>query len=148
MNFDDPIVFPGQSRATHLHAFFGNTGVNANSNGTSISTSGNSTCTGGIENRSAYWAPAMIDTATNRPVNQSAGTALDRENALQVYYKTGYRGVASSSVQNFPAGLRIIAGDSRRTTASGDRSTTPPSPTTATAVVKAHASVVPELRPR
>ena len=94
MNFDDPIVFPGQSRATHLHAFFGNTGVNADSNGTSISTGGNSTCTGGIENRSAYWAPAMIDTATNRPVNQSAGTALDRENALQVYYKTGYRGVA------------------------------------------------------
>ena len=32
MNFDDPIVFPGQSRATHLHAFFGNTAVNANSN--------------------------------------------------------------------------------------------------------------------
>ena len=115
MNFDDPLVFPGQVRATHLHAFYGNTGVNANSTNTSINGSGNSTCTGGTENRSAYWAPSMIDTATGRPVNQSAGTTLDRDNALQVYYKTGYQGVATNTVRNFPAGLRMIAGDSRST---------------------------------
>ena len=118
MNFDDPLVFPGQVRATHLHASFGNTDVDAFSNNTSINTSGNSTCTGGIENRSAYWAPAMIDTATGRPINQSAGSELDRVNALQVYYKTGYRGVASNTVQNFPAGLRMVAGDARATSPS------------------------------
>ena len=121
MNFDDPIVFPGRSRATHLHSFFGNTTVDAFSTSQSISTTGNSTCTGGTANRSAYWAPAMIDTATGRPVNQSAGTALDQENALQVYYKTGYQGVASNTVRNFPAGLRIVTGDASRSTA-GDGS--------------------------
>ncbi len=31
MNFDDPIVFPGRNRATHLHSFFGNTGTNGSS---------------------------------------------------------------------------------------------------------------------
>jgi hypothetical protein len=117
MNFDDPLLFPGVSRATHLHSFFGNTLVNASSNNTSINTTGNSTCTGGTLNRSAYWAPAVIDTATSRPVDPGAGTEIDRENALQVYYKTGYQGVASNTVRNFPPGLRIIAGDSRRTTA-------------------------------
>ncbi len=63
---------------THLHTFYGNTGVNANSNQASILGAGNSTCSGGIENRSSYWAPTVIDTATNRPINQSQGTALDR----------------------------------------------------------------------
>jgi len=119
MNFDDPLVFPGQVRATHLHAFFGHTGIDAFSNNTSINTTGTSTCTGGTENRSAYWAPAMIDTATGRPVNQSAGSELDRVNALQVYYKTGYRGVASNTVRNFPAGLRIVAGDARASSSYG-----------------------------
>lgn len=113
MNFDDPIVFPGQVRVTHLHAFYGNTAVDGRSTPESVRTTGNSTCTGGTANRSAYWAPAMIDTATNRPV------APTDENALQVYYKTGYRGVASASVQNFPEGLRMIAGNARRTQANG-----------------------------
>jgi len=120
MNFDDPLVFPDLIRATHLHAFFGHTGIDAFSNNTSINTTGTSTCTGGIENRSAYWAPAMIDTATGRPVNQSAGSELDRVNALQVYYKTGYRGVASNTVRNFPAGLRMIAGDARASSPAND----------------------------
>ena len=124
MNFDDPLVFPGQVRATHLHAFFGHTGIDAFSNNTSINTTGTTTCTGGTENRSAYWAPAMIDTATGRPVNQSAGSELDRVNALQVYYKTGYRGVASNTVRNFPAGLRMVAGDARATSAANSYTTT------------------------
>lgn len=127
MSFDDPIVFPGQSRATHLHAFFGNTGVNANSTVSSIANSGNSTCSGGTANRTGYWVPAMIDTTTNAPVTSFHGLdanwqtvgAPNGDQGLQVYYKTGYRGVQSSQVVNFPAGLRMIAGDSRRTTDSG-----------------------------
>lgn len=111
-NWDDPIVFPGWSNATHLHTFFGNTRTGAPSTPSSILDSGNSTCSGGTLNRSAYWAPTMIDTATGSVVPGEGGG-----DALQVYYKTGYRGVPSNTVRNFPAGLRMIAGDSRRTTA-------------------------------
>jgi len=144
MNFDDPLVFPGQVRATHLHAFFGNTGVNANSNNTSINNSGNSTCTGGTENRSGYWMPAMIDTATGRPVNQSAGTASDSENALQAYYKTGYQGVASNTVRNFPAGLRMIAGDARSTRPQERHGAGQPLPATYYCVVGTSGAITPE----
>lgn len=109
MRYDDPIVYPGQSGRSHLHQFFGNTAVTANSTSTSVLTTGNSTCTGGTANRSAYWAPSIIDTSTNTPV--TAGTTQgDIDNALQVYYKTGYDGVLPQTVQNFPVGLRMIAG--------------------------------------
>ncbi len=109
MNFDDPIVFPGRIRVTHLHAFFGNTNTNGMSTSASIAGSGNSTCTGGTANRSAYWVPAMVDTRTQEAVLPWG------ENALQVYYKTGYRGVPSNRVVNMPAGLRMIAGNSKST---------------------------------
>jgi hypothetical protein len=42
---------------------------------------------------------------------------IDTVNAMQVYYKTGYDGVRPETVQPFPAGLRMIAGDSKATTA-------------------------------
>lgn len=109
MNYDDPIVFPGQKRSTHLHAYFGNTDVDYSSTSASIANSGNSTCTGGTANRSAYWVPAVVDTATRKPVMPWG------ENGLQVYYKTGYRGVPSNEVVNMPAGLRMIAGSANST---------------------------------
>lgn len=102
MNFDDPIVYPGQPGRSHLHAYFGNTSANANSTQKSIETTGNSTCRGGILNRSAYWVPSVIDTRTGRPV-------APIENLI--YYKTGYAGVPAGLVQVPPAGLRMIAGD-------------------------------------
>lgn len=100
MSFDDPIVFPGQVGRSHLHVFFGNTGTNANSTPGSIRTTGNSTCRGGIANRSAYWVPAMIDTQTGAPVmTDGAG----------VYYKSG--NYAPEKITPIPEGLRMIAGD-------------------------------------
>lgn len=110
MAFDDPIVFPGQPGRSHLHAFFGNTGTNGNSTATSIATSGNSTCRGGTLNRSSYWVPAMIDTRDGTPVRPSES---------HFYYKTGYLGVVPSTVQPFPAGLRMIAGDTRNAAPGG-----------------------------
>ena len=103
MAFDDPIVLPGQPGRSHLHVFFGNTAANANSTAASIASTGNSTCLGGTINRTAYWAPAMIDTRDGTPVVPSS---------LAVYYKTGYTGVAPATVQSIPAGLRMIAGNS------------------------------------
>lgn len=58
--YDDPIVYPGQPRRSHLHQFFGNTGANAYSTYASLRTSGDSTCANML-NRSAYWMPAMLD---------------------------------------------------------------------------------------
>jgi len=111
MNFDDAIVYPGVSNATHLHVYFGNTAVNASSTNDSIANSGNSTCSGGTLNRSAYWAPAMIDTTDGTPITPSA---------ILVYYKTGYGGVKPADVVAVPAGLRMVAGSSAATTASTD----------------------------
>jgi hypothetical protein len=100
--YDDPIVFPGQTGRSHLHAFFGNKGTNANSTATSLRSSGASTCRGGILNRSAYWVPAMYDVTTGRVVAPKSGN---------FYYKTGYHGVRPADVRPFPQGLRMIAGD-------------------------------------
>jgi hypothetical protein len=57
---DDPIVYPGQPGKSHLHQFFGNTAVDANSTYESLRTKGESTCNGPL-NRSAYWMPAMMN---------------------------------------------------------------------------------------
>jgi hypothetical protein len=111
MNYDDPIVFPGQPGKAHLHTFFGNTAVNAHSTAESIRNSGNSTCRGGIANRSGYWVPAVID---------ADGTPL-KPHSAQVYYKTGYEGIAPSQVTVFPQGLRMIAGDAKASGATNER---------------------------
>ena len=101
MNFDDPIVYPGQPGRSHLHAFFGNTGANANSTAESLATTGNSTCRGGTINRSAYWQPAIIDTKDGTPVKPR--TAI-------VYYKSASFALPSD-IQPLPQGLRMLAGD-------------------------------------
>ncbi|HKP61111.1 MAG TPA: DUF1996 domain-containing protein [Polyangiales bacterium] len=103
MNFDDPIVFPGQPGKAHLHAYFGNSLADADSTPDSLRTSGNSTCRGGIANRSAYWVPALID-ANGKPIKPAS---------IDVYYKTGYGGVKPGDVKPFPKGLRMIAGDAK-----------------------------------
>jgi len=104
MAFDDPIVYPGQPGKSHLHAFFGNTGTNANSTAASIANTGNSTCRGGTINRSGYWVPAMIDTLDGTPVAPQS---------MIIYYKTGYNGVRPGDIKSLPQGLRMIAGDSK-----------------------------------
>ncbi len=99
---DDPIVFAGQPGRSHLHAFFGNTAVNAYSTSQSIAQTGSSSCHGGTVNRTGYWVPAVIDTRTGASV---------RPTASMFYYKPGYDGVPAATIQPLPAGLRMIAGD-------------------------------------
>ena len=110
MSFDDPIVFPGQPGKSHLHTFFGNTGTNASTTAASLASSGNSTCAGGILNRSAYWVPAVIDTRTGTPVKPSSSI---------FYYKTGYNGIAPSAIKPFPPGLRMVSGNPANTLPQG-----------------------------
>jgi Domain of unknown function (DUF1996) len=68
--------------------------------------SGNSTCRGGIINRTGYWAPAVIDTSTGAPVAPEL---------IHVYYKSGYRDVHPEEVRPMPAGLRMVAGNAKAT---------------------------------
>src|SRR5438309_2006703 len=76
---DDPLFYPGQPGASHLHQFFGNTGTNASSNYQSLRTSGGTTCGQSSTpfNRSAYWYPAMLD---------GIGNVL-KPDYLNLYYK-------------------------------------------------------------
>jgi len=103
--FDDPIVFPGRPGASHLHMFFGNTGVSAGSTPQNLVASGNSTCRGGTLNRSAYWVPALVDSRTGAVQTPDEGV---------FYYKTGYN-VDPMTVRPMPAGLRMIVGDMKAT---------------------------------
>lgn len=113
MNFDDPIVNPGQPGASHLHVFFGNTKTDAFSTADSLASTGNSTCRGGILNRSAYWAPALIDTRTGVPIVPAY--AKPHNKPMEAYYKSGYRGLRPDQMQPLPRGLRMIAGNGKAT---------------------------------
>lgn len=100
--YDDPIVYPGQAGASHLHAFIGNAGTDADSTYDSLrDESRGSTCAGGSANKSAYWMPALVDTAAN--------AVVEPELAF-VYYKTGYWGQDAEQIADIPDGLRMISG--------------------------------------
>ncbi len=94
--YDDPLVFPNQPGASHLHMFFGNTNANAFSTYDTILNSGSSTCNGQELNRTAYWAPAMIDGAGNVRIPER----------IVVYYKG--EGLANGRAEPYPEGSAII----------------------------------------
>lgn len=102
-NFDDPIVWPGLVGASHHHTYFGNTSINAYSTSAGILKEGNSTCSGGILNRSGYWMPSLINTATGAPQKPSV---------VIVYYKAA-DDKNGAYIKAPPAGLRMIAGNAR-----------------------------------
>jgi hypothetical protein len=106
MNKDDPLVYPGQKDRAHHHTYYGNTNVKFDTNLDTLSTVGNSTCNGGIMNRSAYWHPTMIDSRDGSPVLPDGGAIF--------YYKSSY-GIATSLIKPPPKGLRMIAGNMHAT---------------------------------
>ena len=102
MSNNDPIVFPNQPGASHLHTFAGNACADATTiTIESLMVCGKSTSEGGTLNQTAYWFPTMIDTRTGQPLVPE-GTNF--------YYKSGYLGVDPTKVVPFPLGLRMIAG--------------------------------------
>ncbi len=107
---DDPIVFPNQPGASHLHMFFGNTRADAYSEaGTGgpndLQVKGASTVQGGKgANPSSYWIPAMVNGPLNGCNNQRKIILPDR---IRVYYKTR-QPVASDII---PVGLEVIGGN-------------------------------------
>lgn len=99
---DDPIVKPGQPGASHSHDFFGSPTVNAF---TTLETlkAGDTTCNFG-EDRSGYWIPTL----------SRNGVAV-RSSEIAAYYTAN--GADPASLQPYPEGLRLVAGDSMATTA-------------------------------
>ena len=103
---DDPIVFFGQSGASHDHSFVGNTETNASSTLESLLAAGTTCHRPG--DTAAYWMPTLY----------IGGQAVTPTNA-QIYY----RRATMRHVEAFPAGFRMIAGDSKATTAQPRRVT-------------------------
>ncbi|MCZ4098714.1 MULTISPECIES: DUF1996 domain-containing protein [unclassified Streptomyces] len=98
---DDPIVYPGQAGASHLHTFLGNTTTNANTTDASLA-AGTTTCNAPGD-KSGYWMPTVLNGAQQiLPV----GTQT-------IYYKTGINDY--TSVRPFPTGLRFLVGSPKAT---------------------------------
>jgi hypothetical protein len=113
MNNDDPLVYPNQEGRAHHHTFYGNTNVKYDTDLSKITTTGNSTCDGGIMNRSAYWHPTMIQSLDKSPVLADQGAIF--------YYKHG--ALPATSIKSPPKGLRMIAGNMKAKTAAEAKST-------------------------
>lgn len=98
---DDPIVFPGQPGASHLHDFMGATTTNANSTANSLR-AGGTTCAMPAD-KSAYWSPALYKNGQRILPNATGKHAL-------FYYRR--KGAPNGvTVQPFPLGLKMIVGN-------------------------------------
>lgn len=95
---DDPIVHFAMAGMSHSHDFFGNRTTNDASTAKSL-TGGATTCNQRLD-AAAYWAPTVFDHGV--PV-----TPL----GLVAYYRPA-PGVDPASLQPFPAGLKMLAGNS------------------------------------
>jgi len=116
--FDDPIVKPRQSGTSHLHTFFGNTTTDAQSNAAAMHTFGNSTCDGGIANRTGYWVPAMVYHCPSGEVgcDRARDGEIVHARGNLAYYKTQTLDRAHLHlIQWPPAGLRMVGGDANNT---------------------------------
>ena len=94
---DDPIVFPNQPGAAHLHDFTGRIGVTASTTTYDELLLGRTTCNDS-QDLAAYWTPAVFINGVKRdPVRTTA------------YYR---RGSKDGTIRAYPDGLKIIAGHS------------------------------------
>jgi hypothetical protein len=103
---DDPIVYPNQFGKSHLHQFVGNDSTNAASTFASLQAATTSCRRPG--DTAAYWAPALLQGTT--PVAPTGAT---------IYYRRS----TAKALRAFPAGLKMIAGNSTATTAQNPRVT-------------------------
>jgi hypothetical protein len=95
---DDPIVFPGRPGFSHDHSFVGNVSTNAFSTLRSLRAAGTSCRRDG--DTAAYWMPTLM--LNGQPVEPRGATIYYRRRTLE-------------AVRPFPAGLKMIAGNSRAT---------------------------------
>ena len=101
VNNVDPIVMPGMAGMSHYHQFFGNRSTDENTTTASLLANRPSTC----QNRadfSAYWAPQLWQ----------GSTAIAPKSMTVLYAKT-----VTCAVVAHPAGMVLIAGNAKATTA-------------------------------
>lgn len=103
-SYDDPIVHPGHEGASHRHDFFGNAVTAASSTYDDL-IGADTSCQQRLDTAS-YWAPSLLDT-DGMPVVPLGSTA---------YYRAG-GGVDPATVEPYPAGLMMVAGDALSTEA-------------------------------
>jgi hypothetical protein len=99
---DDPIVYPGQPGAAHMHDFIGSKTLNANSTNASLLNAPTNCDRYGSNghkdaDKSAYWVPTLY--VNGSPVSPGK---------ISAYYNAGYRDY--TKIRSFPVGYRIIAG--------------------------------------
>ncbi len=122
-SYNDPIVYPNQEDAAHLHRFYGNTLVDHTTTTESLYAQGESSCQGNTLNRSAYWVPALLAPQyhplsgqkildeNGEPVWQVVPAVVgnDEEAHEIFYYSAGIDDL--NAIQPIPAGLKMIAGN-------------------------------------
>jgi len=108
---DDPIVFPGQPGASHMHTFYGNTSTNAASTITSLTATSPSSCGRGMggSDLSAYWVPSLMKKNAD-----GTTSVVKTDQTTTVYYRRAGGGTGPG-VLPFPVGLRMIAGNAKAT---------------------------------
>lgn len=102
----DPIVFPGHADRSHRHDFFGATATDAFSRASDL-VEGATTCDKRADT-AAYWQPTLYD--HGQPIVPVS---------LYAYYRAA-PGVDPTSVEPFPFGLELIAGDPAASAPTGD----------------------------
>jgi hypothetical protein len=107
---DDPILYPGQFGASHMHTFFGNKSTNAVSTLASLKAS-TSSCGRdmGTSDRSAYWVPSLM-----KKNSDGTSSIVGSQQLSQIYYRRAGGG-RGPRVYPFPPGLRMIAGNAKAT---------------------------------
>lgn len=122
-SYNDPIVYPNQENAAHLHRFYGNMLVNHQTTTATLYTQGDSSCQGNHLNRSSYWLPALLapvyDAISGEQQHDQQGepkwqvvpavVGNDDEAHEVFYYSAGVDNLAD--IQPIPAGLKMIAGN-------------------------------------
>lgn len=104
---DDPIVAPGRPGAAHMHDFYGNVTTDALSTTDSLR-AGSSSCIDEPLDTAAYWQPSIGMQASDGTI-----TWL-KPSAAFPYYQ--YGGTDDTPpLQQFPLGLRMVAGSAKNT---------------------------------
>ena len=93
----DPIVFPGEVGRSHRHDFYGATSTDEDSTPDALR-AGDTTCDKPGDD-AAYWQPTLYD-----------GDEIVTPIAIHAYYRAA-PGIEPASVQPYPDGLMMLAGD-------------------------------------
>jgi len=121
-SYNDPIVYPNQADAAHLHRFYGNTLVDEKTTEASLFTTGESSCQGNELHRSAYWMPALLAPAydpqsgqrlidgNGAPAWTNVEAVVGNDDAAHevFYYSAGIDDI--DAIQPIPLGLKMLAG--------------------------------------